>query len=122
MTARVTAAEVKEILDDSTLSDIIIGAYIKGANTLVNSVLGMGTSDLLKEIERWFAAHLIAFTRERMAKKEGAGGASIEYTGEYGEGLASTSYGQMVMVLDTTGGMASLSLKQAKITAVTSFS
>jgi hypothetical protein len=64
---------------------------------------------------------MITVTRERMAKKEGAGGASIEYVGNYGEGLSSTPYGQMVMILDTTGAMASLALKQVKITSITSF-
>ena len=119
--ARVTATEVKQILDDSELDDTIVDAFIKGANALVNQSLGTGTSDLLTEIERWIAAHLIASTRERQAKKEGAGGASIEYTGVYGSNLALTSYGQMALTLDTTGVLASLGGKSAKITAIKSF-
>jgi hypothetical protein len=106
MAARVTAKEVRAILDNTELSDPQIGYYITSANTLVNSVLGLGTTDILKEIERWFTAHMIACTRERMAIKEGAGGASITYTGKYEEGLKSTPYGQMVLTLDTTGLMA----------------
>ena len=118
---RVTATEVKEILDNSALSDTIVDAYILGANSLVNSVLGTGDTALLKEIERWMAAHMIASSRERMAQKEGAGGAYIEYTGTSGQELRSTPYGQMVLTLDTSGEMASLGLKKASIYAVKSF-
>lgn len=122
--ARVTADEVKEILDNTSLTDPIIEAYITGANALVNKTFETGTSpgtDLLKEIERWLTAHMISCTRERMAKKEGAGGAYIEYTGQYGENLSSTSYGQMVLTLDSTGQMAALAGKKASITAIKSF-
>ena len=118
---RVTATEVKAILDNSSLSDAIVDNYIIDANALVNSVLGTGTSVLLTSIERWMAAHMISCTRERMAQKEGAGGAYIEYVGTTGKELSSTPYGQMVLTLDTTGAMASLGLRKASIKAVTSF-
>lgn len=117
--ARTTAAEVKQILD-TDLSDAIVDAYIVGANAMVTDALSSsGLSDtLLEEIERWLSAHMIASTRERMAEKEGAGGASITYTGKYGEQLASTPYGQQVLILDTTGTMASLGKKKAVLAAV----
>jgi len=121
MANRVTEAEVKAILDNTTMTDPQILAYIVGANALVNSVFGTGTDAILKEIEKWISAHMIAITRERQAKKEGAGGATIEYTGEYTEGLRSTSYGQMAIALDKSGILASLSGKTVKIYAVTSF-
>ena len=120
MALRVTATEVKAIID-TTLMDSIINTYIVGANTLVNVALGEGTTDILKHIELWLSAHLIAVSRERMAKKEEAGTAKIEYIGTYGEGLNSTPYGQMVMVFDTTGAMATLMLKKASIYAIKSF-
>lgn len=118
MAARVTVAEVKAILDDSSLGTAIIQVYINSANTLVNSALGTGETDLLKEIERWLTAHMISISRERIAKKEEAGGTKIEYIGEYGAGLNSTPYGQMVMALDITGAMAMLMMKRATSTAV----
>jgi len=105
---RVTATEVKAILDDSLLTDPQIDVYISSANVMVNKVLGTEVTDILKEIERWLTAHMITITRERQAKKEGAGGASIEYTGNYGEGLKQTSYGQMVLNLDSSGSFAAL--------------
>jgi hypothetical protein len=87
---RVTATEVKAIMDGVTLADAVIDSYIIGANTIVTDNLGSSTLSvaMLKEIERWLAAHLVAITRERTAKKEGAGGASIEYTGDWGEGFS----------------------------------
>lgn len=122
MTARITATEVKAILDTSELSDPIIDSFILGATALVNSVFGVtDVTALTKEIERWLTAHLIASTVERMAEREGAGGASITYTGKYGENLSSTSYGQMVLTLDTTGKMAGLGRPNATIFAVPSF-
>lgn len=122
--ARVTVGEVKEILDDCNLTDPVIEAFIKGANVLVTKAFEDDTTlgeDLKKEIERWMTAHMIASTVERMAKKEGAGGASIEYTGQFGENLSSTPYGQTVLILDTTGLMSSLGGKTASITAIKSF-
>lgn len=121
MAARVTAADVKGILDNTTLTDNEILVYVTSANTLVNTALGTGTTDILKEIERWLTAHLIACTRERQAKKEEAGTAKVEYTGIYMAGLHSTSYGQMVLTMDTTGVLSALMGKAVKVHAITSF-
>ena len=121
MANRVTEAEVKAILDNTTLTDPQVLAFIGSANVLINTAFGTGTTDILKELERWVAAHMIAITRERQAKKEEAGGAKIEYTGDYGAGLKSTSYGQMAISLDSSGILASLSGRAIRIYAVTSF-
>lgn len=106
---RTTAAEVKEIME-TNLSDAIIDAYILSANALVTKLLDFESSGLtdtlMKEIERWLTAHLIASTRERQAKTEEAGGAKVVYAGNSNLGLDSTTYGQMVKILDTTGIMA----------------
>ena len=123
MANRVTVAEIKEIIE-TAMTDGDITAFTTAANLTVTDVLGDSTAlslDQLKEIERWLTAHLIASTRERMALTEGAGGAEITSTGEWGSGLSSTPYGQMVMMLDTTGGLKSLDKKRASILAVTSF-
>jgi hypothetical protein len=120
--ARTTATAVKKIID-TDLTDGIVEAYIDDASALVDQQLtneGLG-STLLTSIEKWLAAHMIATSRERMAKKEGAGGASIEYTGKFGEGLAATPYGQQVRELDTTGKLASLGRKVASFKSIKSF-
>ncbi len=116
----VTATEVKAILDNSQLLDATVDSFIIGADALVISALGSSSlsAALIKEIERYLTAHLISITVERMASKEGAGGANITYTGMFGQGLEASAYGQMVKVLDTTGRMALLAGKSAKIYAV----
>ena len=64
---------------------------------------------VIEEIEKWIAAHMVTITRERVAREEGAGGAYIKYAGEWGAGLASTSYGQMAINLDTSNTLQALS-------------
>jgi len=120
MAARVTFEEVQSIMDVKLDVDKW-NAFIGTANTLINSVFGTGDTPLLKEIEKWLTAHMVASTVERMAKKEEAGTAKIEYAGDYGEGLHSTSYGQMVLTLDTSGRLATLMGRSAKIYAIKSF-
>lgn len=107
--ARVTATEVKDIIDTS-LSDTQVGAYIDSVTVMVDNLFSgvTITTELIKEIERWLTAHAIATTRERQAKEEGAGGAYIKYAGYMsGEGLKSTSYGQMALSMDTTNTLIS---------------
>ncbi len=116
---RTTAAKVKEIIE-TDLEDAIVDAYIKGATELVSATLsgkGLG-ADLLEEIERWVAAHLMAATRERQAIREEAGGAKVQYQGEFSTGLNLTSYGQIAIALDTSGGLAALGVKRVTIKAV----
>ena len=106
MAARVTSAEVLEIADFPDLLENDVTPYITSANILVNEILGTENTGILKEIERWLSAHMIASTKERTSLKEAAGSASVTYTGAFGQGLKSTPYGQMVLTLDTTGLMA----------------
>ena len=121
--ARTNPTSVKTVLG-SDLDDPIVDSYIQVANALVTEKLG--SSDLgatrLEMIERWLSAHLIAITRERFAIRETIGEASVQYAGEFGRGLDSTSYGQMVMILDTTGELSKMSKKAVRIIAIDSFS
>jgi hypothetical protein len=106
MAVLVTAMEVKEIMDNCTVSDTVVDTMIIGADALLVKVfagddqLGM---DLMKEIERWLSAHMIASTLQRTTTKEKLGEAEFTYTGKFGENLSSTPYGQMVLTLDFTG-------------------
>lgn len=121
--ARVTAADVKAILDDTTLKESTINVFITSAHTMVDEVLGTGETDVLKEIERWLTAHMIVVTRERQAIREEAGTVRIDYSGVFGAGLNSTTYGQMVLALDTTKAMSSLAGtgKSASVFVIPSF-
>jgi hypothetical protein len=118
---RTTPDDVKAIMDNCTLEDDVIDPYITTANTLINEVFGTGTSSLLSELERWLTAHLITVTRLRQADQMTVGQASIKYAGKFGEGLSSTTYGQMVMRLDTTGKLAQSSKPLASMYAIKSF-
>lgn len=121
---RTTAADVKLIID-TALADVTIDAYIGTASDFVdNTLAGTTLSDnTLTIIEKWLTAHLIASTQERVAVEEGAGGAYIKYAGIFGEGLKSTPYGQMAIMLDTSGTLTNIanSKMMASIKAVTSF-
>jgi len=123
MAARVTATEVIAIMANAELSTTKVDSFIAGANALVNASFGAGdASAITKEIERWLTAHLLASTIERTASQEAAGGASVTYTGKFGERLSSTPYGQMVLVLDTAGLMMEFPHKQkVSIFAVPNF-
>ena len=119
--ARVTATEVRVIITTSLL-DTAIDAYIVIANTMVTNTVTCGLSAaVLKEIERWMTAHLISITKERLAVKKRLGEAEITYANIYGDGFKSTTYGQMVLQLDTCGGFANLGKKAISFTAITSF-
>jgi hypothetical protein len=124
MANRVTLDEVKEIIV-TDLSNTSINAFITSANITVTAILGGDTtitSAQLKEIERWLTAHFIASGPERQSHSEKAGDATVTYEGKTGKGLNGTSYGQQVIILDTTGKMvAEAGQKKASIVAVTSF-
>jgi len=126
MANRVDPNEVKEILD-TDLTDAAIEAFITAANLTVTKYLeDEDLSDAqLKEIERWYTAHLIACTRQREVQKENVGQASVTYGGRTDLGLDATMYGQQVKLLDTSGILSNIEknvgLKAVVVHAVTSF-
>ena len=102
----VTVEEVKGILDNCTVSEPIINAMIVDADSFLVKVFAGNTqmgADVLKSIEKWLVAHMIASTLQRTTTEEKLGEADFKYTGKFGELLSSTPYGQMVLMLDFTG-------------------
>jgi len=119
----VLPSDVKAIID-TTLTDAEVQAYIDGAQELVTSVLSGSTmtDNLLKEITRWLAAHMLASTREQQLASAGAGSAKAVFQGQTGIGLNGTMYGQHVKVLDYTGALAALGNRgSAYVMAIESF-
>ena len=121
--ARIDATAVRLILNTNvTILDASIDAIIGDANNLVTEILGDDselTASMKASIEKWLTAHMIVCTVERMEAKAKGGPAEVTYTGKWGKGLESTSYGQMAMTLDTTGKLrAVMSGKAATIFAV----
>lgn len=106
--ARITEEDVLSIMDND-LTEGSIEPYVISANVFVTQHLGGKLSDdVLKEVERWIAAHMVATTKDRQIKETGADNAYIKYTGYWSEGLNATSYGQMAIALDSTGTLALL--------------
>jgi hypothetical protein len=113
MAARVTEAEVLAIMD-TILVSADITPFVIAATLVIDEVSTRATysAALLKELERYYTAHLAAALKDPTIKQEKTGEAAVTYLGEGGKGLEFTSYGQQVLVLDTEGVMASLG-KQA---------
>jgi hypothetical protein len=122
MANRVTSAEVLAILTSTSFSDI--DAFITAANLTVTDRLGDDenlSDDQLKEIERWLAAHFVCVADPRL-KSEGTDGATAAYEkGNLGKSLEFTSYGQQVLLLDTSGKMSMTGKKQAALDAIDFF-
>ncbi len=111
MANRVTKDDVFVIFpfsDDITTA--IADIFILAANQLTNKVEtegGLTDADILKEIERWLSAHFIAI-REPQAKSERAGDVAQTVQEKVDLYFAQTRYGQMALLLDTTGTLAEL--------------
>lgn len=116
--ARNGPVDVKQIIE-TDLNDDIIQTYLDSACTLIDTYIGTLLPDpLLKEIEKWLAAHFLAVSRERQPEQASAGSTSIKYQGATGLGLDATMYGQQVKLLDTTGKLSALGGTRAFIKAV----
>lgn len=109
MATRILPIEVIEIMD-TALTELEVLPYCDSANVFVDAVLASAglPEEVLKEIEKWTAAHMISISKERQAKEEGAGGAYIKYAGEWTNGMQQTSYGQMAIALDPSGTLVNL--------------
>ena len=123
MAIRTNASDILEILPDGTgLENPAIEAFIEIASGMVDDLDSSQLSTTkLREIERWLTAHLITVTKDRQGTKERLGDAEISYANIFGEGLKASTYGQMVLQLDTTGALMNLGKKALSIKAITSF-
>jgi hypothetical protein len=118
-----TPDEVQAIMKSNDLTDDQIDPYIRSAHLFILRVFSGDTTtsaDTLVDIEKWFTAHIIATIYDRPTSSEVVGDAQLDYADRYADGLASTTYGRMVMMLDPTGKIASAGKKAATIDAVKS--
>lgn len=107
--ARTTDADVKKVIALNVLTDTT--PFINTANLMVTQHLSNSglSSEILAEIEKYLAAHLVALhPDERQVTREKLGEAENTYAGVFGKGLEATQYGQTVMMLDTTGSLSAL--------------
>ena len=117
--ARTAAADVK-LISDTALSDSDISKIIDSANFITTETLeDEGLSDgLLKEIETYLTAHIIAIGRERQTAEERVHDIWVVHQGHFSTGLYSTTFGQYVLFLDTSGKFAQRNKKKMTFTAI----
>jgi hypothetical protein len=105
---RTTDAAVQGIIDHDTT--IPLTPFIEAANALVTEKCTDSGYDAtrLELIERWLSAHFYAIRDPRVAL-ESVKGVMQQFSRKIGFNLQLTHYGQMAMVMDTDGNLASLS-------------
>ena len=124
MAVLASATDVKNIMNDQSLDSTYVTTILNTVDAILSKVYEYDntlTDALLTELQKYYAAHIIASTTKRIASEEKVGDASIKYTGEYKSGLNSTPYGQMVLMIDPTGLVARAGKISASITAIKSF-
>lgn len=114
--ARVTDAEVKEILDTTvTTTPFITAATLLVDQHLLDADL---PTALLKEIERWVAAHFACLLDPRLRDMR-KGDTTVTFElGKPGLGLQATTYGQQALALDASGRLARASTAKPATFAV----
>lgn len=112
MSTRVTEQDVKQIID----TDVHCEPFIIAANSIVTAKLSTSglSAEVLFEIERWLSAHFVAIKDPRPVS-ESIGGASVSFGSALGKGLEATMYGQQVKILDTTGTLATIGQRKARM-------
>lgn len=116
MTARVTAGEVKEIIQTEISDDVILTNHIETANLFVDTHLTTKHSaPVLKKIELYLAAHFVALTEERGGlTRSKVGEADESLANVYAEGFRATRYGQTALSLDTSGTLTRIAQTRLK--------
>jgi len=109
MAPRATDAAVRAIIQVAVdITDIT--PFIDFAHELVEEhcLNSEYTETRLTMIEVWLSAHVYT-VRDPRTTSEGVSGLSESYQGVVGMNLASSIYGQQVMMLDSAGNLAALS-------------
>lgn len=111
---RTTSILVSGICDVDPADDL--EPFIETANEMVTEHLTDLLDDArLEKVERWLAAHFYCILRPR-AMSESAGPVSETIESRVDLGLNVTRYGQMAMVLDSTGTLKALNNTKGKKT------
>jgi hypothetical protein len=118
-----TTVDLVRVVMTTNMSDPNIQVLIEIANRMVTERLTDGSlsTGALRDIETYLTAHLIAVGPERQAEEEEVDDVRVKYQGKFGLGLESTTYGQMVIALDTSGLLSESTKKKASISAIAQF-
>ena len=109
MPHRVIDTEVQQLITLKATEDST--PFIETANAIVDAkLLSSGlSSTMLRQIELYLAAHFTSLAFERGAPKKVEIGESIEeFYQNVGPGLRQTRFGQMALVLDSSGILSSI--------------
>lgn len=105
--ARVSASQVKELIETTLADNVILASMIDTANVIIDTHLNNAghSKQILAKIELYLSAHFVAITEERGTLKFSKLGDSSEAynTAKFGTGFNSTRFGQTALLLDTTG-------------------
>ncbi len=116
--SRVTAEQVKEIIPTSIEDSVILASMIDTANVYIDTHLTeAGHSDaILEKVELYLASHFVAITEEGGALMSSKlGEAADEWETDFlGDGLRSTRFGQIALILDTSGILANVGTSHLK--------
>ena len=125
MAVLATYSEVQDIMQDTTIDSTYITNVLTTVDRILSKVYeyytGVIGNNLLTEIQKYYAAHIIASTTSRMGAEEQVGEARIKYIGKWDVGFNATPYGQILLALDTSGLIAKSALKTTSIYAIKSF-
>lgn len=120
MSTNVTPAEVQMILPDTEIETAVLQSFITSADVFLTTcgVSASAPTELSEVLVKWLTAHLIVSTIERQAILEKAGSAEQRFANIYEKNLFSTSYGQMVVQMDTTGILRKLAMERKPINVI----
>lgn len=92
---------------------IPLDPFIQAANLLVDKITPDLGDTTMEVVERWLSAHFYCM-RDPRRTSEKAGSVAASYQSKVDLNLYLSHYGQMAMVLDTTGTLRALSHSRKK--------
>lgn len=117
MAIRTTDELVQGIIEVD--SNIPLDPFMTAANALINTIAEDSghTEEGLTLIETWLSAHFYAMRDPRFVQ-EAAGDVQATYQSKVDLNLATSHYGQMAMVLDTSGLLRQLNNGPGKVRTI----
>jgi len=113
-TEHTNGTAVKEIMTTSLTATALAPFCIIANQIVTEKLTGVHDTPRLQEIARWMAAHFASQAKVKQVKQKKVGDASTMYSGvDLGKALGGSSYGQQVLLLDTSGILASLGKRKA---------
>lgn len=119
MALRTDLNSVKAIID-TALEDDELRKLMTQANVIVTRQLGSEglTNGVLTDIETWMTAHFIALGKERQLEEEHVGDIELHYKKNPDGFFQQTTFGQMVLFLDSSGALSRSAKAKVKIKAI----